>query len=438
MILTKNKLLLTITVFLCMFSFSLVAQAGGFSISANPTNVTVGNTVKLTLNVSDQAGRFLISSSDNSVLSGGIDEFYDSTSTTIYFTAKKAGSATITVKAVDVTNYDGSSGNGSKSITIKVSNPSSGGSSGNRGSNSSSGGSKKPSSGGSNSIDINKTYSSDNYLSDLKVEGYNIDFSKEKLEYELDVDEDVNSINITATSNDDNANVIGTGNIKLTDGVNNIKITVVAENGNEKVYQIIVNVKDLNPIKVKVGKEEYTVVKKVEQLTAPDNFSPIEADIDGKKVPALYNDITGYILVGLKDKDGNVKLYVYDSKTDSYSIYNELTFNSVKLFYTDPKNVPKGFEKVKIDLNGEKVIAYTVDKKSDFYLVYGMNVNTGEIGWYRYDSVEKTLQRYETKDLEALSIINNKYLITIVILSVSILMLMLFILVLITKIREKR
>lgn len=430
----KNKLLLIITAFLCMFSYSLVAYAGGFSISANPTNVTVGNTVKLTLNVSDQAGRFLISSSDNSVLSGGIDEFYDNQSATIYFTAKKAGSATITVKAVDVTNYDGSSGNGSKSITIRVNNPSSGG-----GSNSgSTGGSKKPSTGGSDTIDINKTYSSDNYLKDLKVEGYNIDFNKEKLEYELEVDEDVNSINITATPNDDNANVIGTGNIKLTDGVNNIKITVVAENGNEKVYQITVTVKDLNPIKVKVGKGEYTVVKKVEQLTAPDNFSPIEANIDGKKVPALYNDITGYILVGLKDKDGNVKLYVYDPKTDSYSIYNEVTFNSVKLFYTDAKNIPKGFKKVKIDLNGEKVIAYTADKKSDFYLVYGMNVNTGEIAWYRYDSREKTLQRYETKDLEALSIVNNKYLITIVILSVSILMLMLFILVLITKIREKR
>lgn len=429
----NNKLLLIITALVCIFSFSLVAHAGSFSISANPTNVTVGNTVKLTLNVSDQAGRFLISSSDNSVLSGGIDEFYDNTSTTVYFTAKKSGTATITVKAVDVTNYDGSSGNGSKSITVKVTNPSSGNSS-----SPSTGGSKKPSSGGANTIDINKTYSSDNYLSSLKIEGYDIDFDKEKQEYELEVDEEVTSINITATPSDDKANVIGTGNIKLTDGINNIKITVVAENGNERVYQINVNVKDLNPIKVKVNKKEYNVVKKVEQLTAPDNFSPIEADIDGKKVPALYNDITGYILVGLKDEDGNIKLYVYDPKTDNYSIYNEITFNSVKLFYTNPKSIPKGFKKVKIDLNGEEVIAYTSDKKSDFYLVYGMNVNTGEIGFYRYDSREKTLQRYETKDLEALSIINNKYLITIVILSVSILMLMLFILILITKIRGKK
>lgn len=422
--------------FLFLISFILFTssiKAGSFSISANPKTVTVGNTVKITVNISNLAGMFKIYSSNNSVLSGGDENWYES-SVSFDFTAKKVGKATITVVANDVADYDTNNEvSSSKSITINVVNSSSGNSS-----SSSTGGSKKPSSGGANTIDINKTYSSDNYLSSLKIEGYDIDFDKEKQEYELEVDEEVTSINITATPSDDKANVIGTGNIKLTDGINNIKITVVAENGNERVYQINVNVKDLNPIKVKINKKEYNVVKKVEQLTAPDNFSPIEADIDGKKVPALYNDITGYILVGLKDEDGNIKLYVYDPKTDNYSIYNEITFNSVKLFYTNPKSIPKGFKKVKIDLNGEEVIAYTSDKKSDFYLVYGMNVNTGEIGFYRYDSREKTLQRYETKDLEALSIINNKYLITIVILSVSILMLMLFILILITKIRGKK
>ena len=46
------------------------------------------------------------------------------------------------------------------------------------------------------------------------------------------------------------------------------------------------------------------------------------------------------------------------------------------------------------------------------------------------------MQRYETKDLENLSILNNKYVITVVILSTAILMLMLFMLILITKIKR--
>ena len=128
---------------------------------------------------------------------------------------------------------------------------------------------------------------------------------------------------------------------------------------------------------------------------------------------------------------------MYDPKTDKYSIYNEMSFNNVKLFYTKPSSIPKGFKKIKLKINDEEVTAYEVSNKSDFYLVYGMNVNTGEIGWYRYDSAEKTLQRYETKDLEALTVINNKYLITIVILSVSILMLLSFMMVLMVKIRSR-
>lgn len=422
-----------IKVFVFMFAFMLFSssiKAGSFSIVASPQTTTVGNTVKVTVNISNLAGNFSITSSDNSVLSGGASDWYEGT-TTLYFTAKKAGTATITVKAQDVADFDTETKvSSSKSITIKVTNPSSG--SNNLNNNSK----KEENSNNSNAIDINKKYSSDNTLKSLTVEGYELNFDKEKTEYTLDVDEDVTSVNISAIANDENANIIGTGNIKLTDGVNNVKITVVAENGNEKVYQISINVKDLSPIKVKVDGKEYNVVKRVEQLTAPDNFIPIEASIDSKKVPALYNDITGYILVGLKDEDGNIKLYVYDSKKDEYSIYNEMTFNSVKLFYTNPSSIPKGFKKVKLKINEEDVTAYEVSNKSDFYLVYGMNVNTGEIGWYRYDSVEKTLQRYETKDLESLTIINNKYLITIVILSVSILMLLSFMMILMVKIRK--
>lgn len=417
---------------ICFILFSANVKAGSYSISADKRTVNVGDTVSITLGINNLAGSFSIASSNNGVLAGGKSDWFES-STTVYFTAKSAGSATITVSASDVADYDtGNAVGGSKSITINVVEPS-------RGNSSSSSNNTKKSKQSydyDDTIDINKEYSSDNYLSSLSVEGYELDFDKEKTEYNLDVDEDVTSVNISATPSDDNASIIGTGNIKLTDGVNNVKITVVAENGNERVYSIIINVKDIDPIKVKIGKKKYTVVKKVEQLTAPDNFSPIEADIDNKKVPALYNEITGYILVGLKDEKGNVKLYIYDPKSDSYSIYHEITFNSIKLYYTKPNNVPKGLKKVTIDINKDKVTAYETNKKSDFYLVYGMNVNTGDLGWYRFDSIDKTLQRYETRDLENLSMLNNKYLITIVILSTSILMLMLFLLILFNRLKN--
>lgn len=416
------KRILKVFIFVLSFiALSTTVKAGSFGISANTKSVTIGNTVKVTVNISNLAGKFQIYSSDNNVLSGGAEDWYEG-STTLYFTAKSAGVATITVVAKDVADYDtGEAVSSSRSVTVEVKKASSG---------NSSGGNKKP-------VDINKTYSSDNTLKSLSIEGYDIGFSKDKLEYNLELDQDVESINISAITNDKNATVKGAGEVNLTDGINNIKITVAAENGNEKVYTIIAEVKDLSPIEVEVDGKKYNVVKRVEQLSAPENFKTFTASIDSKEVPALYNDLTGYILVGLKDSDGNIKLYVYDPNTKEYTLYNEILFNGVKLYYTNPKTIPKGFKKVKLVIEGKEVSAYTTNKNSDFYLVYGMNVNTGDMGWYRYDSVDVTLQRYETKDLENLSFINNKYLITIVILSISILMLLLFMLILMVKIRKR-
>ena len=436
-----KKILLFITIVLSSIMFLSHMLAASMNVSASPTTATVSDRVTISVSLNGIEGKFRISSSDTSVLDGGMQtDWIESGFVSANFTAKKAGSATITVTPISATTMEPGNEQDyttSKSITVRVVEPSRGNNSNNNGSSSSKK-NKQSYDYGDDTIDINKEYSSDNYLSSLKVEGYELDFDKEKTEYTLDVDEDVTSVNITATPSDDNANIIGTGSIKLTDGVNNIKITVIAENGNERVYSITINVKDIDPIKVKIGKKEYNVVKKVEQLTAPDNFSPIEADIDNKKVPALYNEITGYILVGLKDEKGNIKLYIYDPKSKSYSIYHEITFNSIKLYYTKPSSVPKGLKKVNIDINGDKVTSYKANKKSDFYLVYGMNVNTGSLGWYRYDSKDKTLQRYETQDLENLSILNNKYLVTIAILSTSILMLMLFLLILFNRIKNMK
>ena len=436
-----KKILLFITIVLSSIMFLPHMLAASMNVSASPPTATVSDRVTISVSLNGIEGKFRISSSDTSVLDGGMQtDWIESGFVSANFTAKKAGSATITVTPISATTMEPGNEQDyttSKSITVRVVEPSRGNNSNNNGSSSSKK-NKQSYDYGDDTIDINKEYSSDNYLSSLKVEGYELDFDKEKTEYTLDVDEDVTSVNITATPSDDNANIIGTGSIKLTDGVNNIKITVIAENGNERVYSITINVKDIDPIKVKIGKKEYNVVKKVEQLTAPDNFSPIEADIDNKKVPALYNEITGYILVGLKDEKGNIKLYIYDPKSKSYSIYHEITFNSIKLYYTKPSSVPKGLKKVNIDINGDKVTSYKANKKSDFYLVYGMNVNTGSLGWYRYDSKDKTLQRYETQDLENLSILNNKYLVTIAILSTSILMLMLFLLILFNRIKNMK
>jgi surface antigen len=91
------------------------------------------------------------------------------------------------------------------------------------------------------------TLSSDNNLSDVKLSYGSIDFNKDVLNYDIEVSNEIDSIDIDATAEDEKATVIGIGTYSLTEGLNEIKLTVTAEDGSAKEY--IINVtRERNPI----------------------------------------------------------------------------------------------------------------------------------------------------------------------------------------------
>ncbi len=409
----KRLLFILLFVFTYIFGLNIV-KAGTLSVSAN-TSVKVGQAVSVKINISGLAGRFRVTSSDNSILSGSAEDFWES-SQTVTFSAKKTGKATITVTPVDVADFDsGESYTGSRSVTITVLE-----------------------SGTKESIDINKTYSSNNNLKSLSISGQELDpvFDKDTLEYKVSLDSSITSINIKAVSEDDDATIKGDGEVAVSLGTNTILITVVAENGNEKVYKIIAEVEDANPINVKIGKKKYTVLKNKDLLNAPDNYSETTVLIDGVEVPALTNEVTGYILVGLKDNKGNIKLYIYNPSNGKYTLYKELGFDAIKIQYIKNNKKLTGYKKYQVRVNDEKIEVLKKHKKDDYALIYGMNLNDGKKGWYSIDLKQNTIQRYNDREISALAVLNNKYLITIIILTISSLMLMLFMLILMIKIRK--
>lgn len=416
-----SKLVVSLVFFFLFIGFT---KAGSLSISGT-TSATVGSAVRVTVNIKNLAGRFRVTSSDSSVLAGGAEDFWES-SQTVTFTAKKAGTATITVVPVDAADMDsGNAFSTSRSMRVTVKNSGSGNN--NSGSN-------------DNTIDINKKYSDNNFLASLSVEGYNLDpkFNKDTLQYKIELDSNIEKIKIDAKAEDDNASIKGLGEIQVAEGNNEIKITVVAENGNEKVYIINAVVEDKNPIIVKIGKKKYTVVKNLKLLKMPTNYKETTVKINDAEIPAFSSDITGYLLVGLKDSKGNINLFVYNSSNGKYFKYQETSFDGVRIQYLKPssKKIINGFKKYIEKINNEKVNIYKKNKKDNFSLIYGMNVDTGDISWYSYDKKENTLQRYNYKELRKYEETNNKYLIVLSVLSISLLMLILFIMILMIKIRN--
>ena len=84
-------------------------------------------------------------------------------------------------------------------------------------------------------------YSSNNYLKSLEIDGYEIEFDRETLEYKIKVKSDVTTLDITAIPESNKARVEITGNEKFVKGDNTVTITVTAEDGSVREYKLIVN-----------------------------------------------------------------------------------------------------------------------------------------------------------------------------------------------------
>lgn len=108
----------------CLFIFNTTSNAASFDASISKTSVTVGDTFTVTVKANNAAGMYSVSSSNSnvSVSSGSSSEFLENASATITFKANKAGNATITAKATDMTDLDDDTKavTGSKSFSVTV------------------------------------------------------------------------------------------------------------------------------------------------------------------------------------------------------------------------------------------------------------------------------------------------------------------------------
>ena len=89
-------------------------------------------------------------------------------------------------------------------------------------------------------LKYNVLKSTNNKLSGIKLDGHELeDFNENSLEYDIEVDKDVDKITIEATKKDDYAVVGGDlGTKSLTYGINTFKINVISEAGETKTYTL--------------------------------------------------------------------------------------------------------------------------------------------------------------------------------------------------------
>lgn len=433
-----KKIIYFITISTLFFAINLKVDAAA-SLSA-PSSVYKGSSFTVRVNLSGVAAWEVHVSATGPVSRCSINAA-DATSNanngskSYSATCKATGTGTIKLNlSGNTTTESGSKVNISSSKTISVTNKTS---------SSSSNSTSK-----STSNNQASTKSSTNTLSSLSVEGQKIspDFSKDKTEYTLIVENNTQKIKINATTSDNKAKVEGIGEKEVKEGENKFEIVVTAENGDKKTYTLNVTV-DSKPIIVTIDGEDYTLIKKKEELPELEiTHEDTTLSIEEQDIAAYRIDSLGYILVGLKDSEGNIKLYKFDSFKDAskpfeYTLFRQFNAPDMYIVYLDfpEKLIPKNYKKYKEKINGEEVAVYKFSKNSKYSLFYGANIETGEKNIYKYDSKEKSFQIYDREEAKSIEDkIDDITLVLIGLIGICSFLLLIIVILLITRKKNKR
>lgn len=360
-----KKILYLFIVMISLFSFISQVEAASLNVSVNTQTVVTGGNVTVTVNASGLAGKFSITSSNGNVLSGGTSSVWLENETKTYkFSAKSVGTAKIEVIPIDVADSDGNVFSSRKSVSVNVVKP--------------------------------REKSSNNNLKSLSVEGYELSpsFSKDILEYTVNLESNIEKINIHADKEDGYASLEGTGEKEVQEGDNKFEIVVTAETGSKKVYTVNAIVQDRNPIIKEIAGENYTVIKRTSTLTKPDSFIDTKVIMNEVEIPAFINETLNLTLIGLKDNQGNIGLYKYDPSTTECEEYSSLTSKSQTIILEETVEEKYGFTKEKIKIQEKDYTVYQSNYNKDYVLFYGTDLETGKKNWYLYNMQEESIQLY--------------------------------------------
>lgn len=236
-------------------------------------------------------------------------------------------------------------------------------------------------------------------------------FSAGVTSYTATVPYSVTKCSVYATAADSAAKVEVSGKAALSVGKNTRVITVTAPSGAQKKYTVEITRSEQDETvssqpeenvtseptqeigKVTVEKKDYTVVSDLSGVAVLKGFNVGTVDYNGTRV-GVASDGTYTVYYLKSDESEQPEPFVKNG--DKFEPLKYMTIGETVYIFTDKvstENVPSGYYPSTAKLAGfsVKCYAYQDDKMSDFYIAECYS--NGKYGFYRYDTIQNTLQR---------------------------------------------
>lgn len=399
-------LVVTLVTMAALFGFQASAASGSISISE--PSAMVGDTVTVAVNAASDSDiasfkailRYdpslleYISGSGDGNVNGGAGSieltFYSASSTSevrysLNFKAKATGAANIDTMRGEIVNADEETfppelGSG----TVTIHSP--------------------------------RQASSEARLGTLKIGSATLTpaFSPDVYDYSATVPAGTEKLRVSLSLLDSKAKY-SISDTRLSVGENTTVITVTAEDGTTETYTIYVTRPageekpeeqgEVGDTRISVTVEGRTlyVGENLEGIAIPEGFEQQTVQYGDREVPAAVGLVKPLTLFWLVDESGaDGAFYVQDAENGAFYPYVNLT-SGQKMFtiLPLPNGVmpPAGYEESTISVGEEDYACWrnSDHPESEFVLIYAMNWD-GDTGFYRYDTVEGTMQRCTEND----------------------------------------
>lgn len=240
-------------------------------------------------------------------------------------------------------------------------------------------------------------------------------FNANTTNYSATVKYNVDSITVTGAVADGGATYVGGGTFALNVGDNSRVLTVTAADGTKKTYTVNIKrmseeetaqaeqaARDANPLLVVIDGADYTIANSFDGIWVPAGFTQGTALRKDTEIAVLNDDNGEYQLYWLVDASGANGAFYTRDENDNFTKINYINANG-KMYIIEeleiPEILPDGYVVSKYDISGNEVdtIVYEAEELKDFCIL--RCYADGARDYYRYDSVQGTMQRAAEFDL---------------------------------------
>lgn len=150
---------------------------------------------------------------------------------------------------------------------------------------------------------------------------------------------------------------------------------------------------------VEVDGVQYVVSNDFSDAVIPSGFERSEMTFEGTTCQVVTQAASGESAMYLAPMDGGeADFFLYISDSGTFIPFEEVEIAQdrylVLLRDDGATKLPSQYQETTLTMNGKEFTAWQDTDNADYYMIYALN-SDGEKALYRYDTVDKTYQRYE-------------------------------------------